>query len=844
MVQPHFECTRSKCELILDLSFAMHNFLNLKRHSTFLQTPRGRFFTVAVSFIIFFAAFVLLYPLFGEPISTLGFVPILIGAWVYGIWAGLLFTVALYAMDVFIMVFLNGGNIPIAILPGELLGLATAMAASLIVGWLGELGRRNQEKFLRSTSLLKEAHQRVNELSGLHNISRAFTLNGDAHRTYGQLTETLAGLMGVKMCIIYLYNAATNELLPQPSAYGLEDKTLAVLHYSPEQDKANWDYSKSGLFRANSETEILPEFIPFTQSLKVNCMLAAPLWDIEEHLLGIILAANKPGGFTDDDPRQLDLLSMQVAAVIQNARLLNAERTRAEQLSVLHAVATAATESVNEDQLIDNVTQIIGQRLFSDSFGILLLDESTHELYLHSSYRIGSQDALARVPMGVGVAGIVATSGKPLRVNNDVSASPDYSSLYPLTRSQLCVPLTLESKMLGVVNAESTQTNAFTSADEELLTIIAGQLATAIQRLRTVLDERYQTQQLERSNSLIQALAQVNAHAAVAADPDGILQTLGNELAKLGLRCAIALSDASNQRANLRYISLPDRLIRALERISNLKMNRYSIPVTSLTPVSKLSPNASLVKDSISTLLNWVPDLSHRDAIRVLKLIGVTRTTSVCYLPLIIEGKTMGVLWMWGEGIHENDMPTMSLFASQLAAALQNADLLNEVGRLAITDELTGIFNRRYFFEIAEKEFTRALKDNSPLSVLLVDIDHFKKFNDRYGHVVGDQVLRAAAQMMASALRESDIIGRYGGEEFSIILPDTNNSSANYVGERLLAKVSDIPFDTEAGKLSIQISVGIAGMSKETPTLHSLIVRADQAMYIAKSAGRNRLAVM
>jgi diguanylate cyclase (GGDEF)-like protein len=188
-------------------------------------------------------------------------------------------------------------------------------------------------------------------------------------------------------------------------------------------------------------------------------------------------------------------------------------------------------------------------------------------------------------------------------------------------------------------------------------------------------------------------------------------------------------------------------------------------------------------------------------------------------------------------------MPTISLFASQLAAALQNANLLTEVGRLAVTDDLTGIFNRRYFFEMAEKKFAHAFKAKSPLSALLVDLDHFKKFNDSYGHVVGDQVLRASAQMMSSALRESDIIGRYGGEEFSIILPDTNNSAAIYVAERLLANVADVPIETEAGKLSIQLSIGIAGLSKETPTLQSLIVRADQAMYIAKSAGRNRLAV-
>jgi len=203
----------------------------------------------------------------------------------------------------------------------------------------------------------------------------------------------------------------------------------------------------------------------------------------------------------------------------------------------------------------------------------------------------------------------------------------------------------------------------------------------------------------------------------------------------------------------------------------------------------------------------------------------------------------MGTLWMWGEGLHESDLPTVSLFASQVAAALQNANLLTEVGRLAITDELTGIFNRRHFFEMAEKKFARAQKNNHPLSALIVDLDHFKQFNDRYGHVVGDQVLREAARLMCTAMRESDIIGRYGGEEFSIILPDTTVKAAIFVAERLISQVSDVPIETEAGRLTIQLSIGVGVMSQETPTLHSLIVRADQAMYLAKNAGRNCVAV-
>jgi len=997
---------------LLCLLSAMRNFLHLKQLEILLQTPRGRFLTVAASFAVFFTAFSLLFPHSGLIITSLGILPILIGAWAYGVWPGVLFTFATYAVDILIILLLSGGNFHLAILPGGALGLAIGLVVSLIVGRQGELSRKNQEKIRQSTSLLEErtnhsrflsllseiitaametddmaamlnvlanrtgklfnsdnclisfwddknrktipmafygprgaafyttvqqfknnertltaavldaghafaiedvrdsshisqnvaskfetgsllglplisgsrklgavvlgfdehhhftkdeiehaelatrqislavtkgllleeAHQRVHELTGLHDISLAFSLHGDAHKTFKLLNETLAGLMGAGMCMICLYDPANDELRAQTPAYGLDDKTVSLFHWSLAQQENVWDFSRENMIKAASQAEVPEKLLPMVRSMGVRSVLAAALWDADHHLLGAIFTANKPEGFSESDFHLLDVLAGQVAVVIQNVRLFHTERTLAEQMGVLYSIAIAATEADNEDQLIERVSLIIGQRLYSDSFGILLLDETTHELFLHPSYRIGSHEGLVRVPMGVGVAGAVARSGKALRVD-DMSASPGYLSLNPLTRSELCVPLKVESKLLGVVNAESTKLNGFTVEDEELLTIIAGQLATAIQRLRTVQAEHYQTQQLERSNSLIRALAQVNARAAVAADMDGILQTLGIELAKLGLGCAIALSDASDQHAILRYISLSDRLIRALERIGNIKMRNFSFPATNLSPYPDSAQNASLVKDTLAVLRNWVPDFPIRNAKKILKLMGMTETTSVCYLPLITEGKPIGVLWMWGEGIHESDLPTMSLFASQLAAALQNANLLTRVGRLAITDDLTGIFNRRHFFTLAEEKFVLAHKNKRPLSALIVDIDHFKKFNDTYGHVVGDQVLHAAAQMMNAALRGGDIIGRYGGEEFSIILPETNNSSAIYVAERLLSQVGDVPIETEAGKLSIQISIGIAGMSKETPTLHSLIVRADQALYIAKSAGRNRLAV-
>ncbi len=125
--------------------------------------------------------------------------------------------------------------------------------------------------------------------------------------------------------------------------------------------------------------------------------------------------------------------------------------------------------------------------------------------------------------------------------------------------------------------------------------------------------------------------------------------------------------------------------------------------------------------------MNLIPGFSRRTAIKILDLVGVTETTSVCNLPLISDGKPVGILWMWGEGLHESDLPTISLFASQLAASLQSASLLTEVRRLASTDDLTGIFNRRHFFELAGKAFAHARRYKRPLSALILDIDHFKQ---------------------------------------------------------------------------------------------------------------------
>jgi diguanylate cyclase (GGDEF)-like protein len=163
--------------------------------------------------------------------------------------------------------------------------------------------------------------------------------------------------------------------------------------------------------------------------------------------------------------------------------------------------------------------------------------------------------------------------------------------------------------------------------------------------------------------------------------------------------------------------------------------------------------------------------------------------------------------------------------------------------RLAETDALTGLTNRRHFLELAARELARSRRYGSPMSLVLVDLDHFKRVNDKYGHLVGDQVLTAAARALASGLREIDVIARHGGEEFAILLPETDLNGAREVAERSCRRLAEAVTLVDGAEIRITASMGVASATGGAASLDDLLGRADRAMYGAKRAGRDRVEV-
>jgi len=216
-------------------------------------------------------------------------------------------------------------------------------------------------------------------------------------------------------------------------------------------------------------------------------------------------------------------------------------------------------------------------------------------------------------------------------------------------------------------------------------------------------------------------------------------------------------------------------------------------------------------------------------------------------VPLVVSDKVIGAMVSLSYDrenyFNQTDLSLFKIIGSQVAVAMENARLFEKVKELAATDVLTGLNNRRQFFLLAEVEVGRAARYQRPLTGIMLDLDRFKKVNDTYGHKVGDQVLQMIARLCLQSLREVDIIGRYGGEEFAIILPEASLAKAHEVAERLRRKIASTEIETSQGSVKVTASLGLAELDPDHPSLEHLLDCADRALYAAKQSGRNQTKV-
>ncbi len=598
-----------------------------------------------------------------------------------------------------------------------------------------------------------------------------------------------------------------------------------------------------------SDTYMDPTWVRRDRSKWIHSFAAAPI-RVHDIVIGFLNVDSATAGFYHPlHAERLMAFADQAALAIANAKLFEKARKSAHQLDLLNDITRAA---ISASQLSDTL-QVLADRL-GELFGasgayITLWDEANQQTIPAAAF--GPMKTIYSTmhfpPDTLTLTWSVLKTARVLvagDVFNSPFISPQVAGAYP-QKSLMGLPLIVDGRKLGAALISYNEPHQFSPEEITLGEQVASQIALAVAKVQLLEAERERTRQLSIANAMISALGHVAARIENASAPDEVMQTLGRELEPLGMHCLIALRQHNPPAMSFRHVSLPPFRNAFIEKWAAMKLKGLVLPPDRFPFFAEVIERrqAMYVVEPQQLVLGLLPKFSPALTSRVVRMGGLTDATRAICLPLIADEVVIGCLVLWGDALREEDLPAMSLFASQVAITLENTRLYTEVQQLAITDDLTGLYNRRGLFELGRHEIDRSQRFNRSFSVLMVDIDWFKQVNDTYTHAIGDQVLKVLADRCRQTVRTVDIIARLGGEEFVILLLETGLEKAVYVAERLRLHIGEQPIPTDVGLLTVTVSIGVAELTAEIDTLAALIEKADQAMYLAKQSGRNCVAV-
>ena len=341
-----------------------------------------------------------------------------------------------------------------------------------------------------------------------------------------------------------------------------------------------------------------------------------------------------------------------------------------------------------------------------------------------------------------------------------------------------------------------------------------------VERLRRALEEMRAN--LELNVQYLRTMAEVSTVIAGTLDPEELYRIIPERvMAKLGL----------NDFCIMLYSNEAKRLVAKSVSVRNGGM----MPEFTLAPGEGVAGKVFTTGEAA-----WIPDV--RSSPDFLHYGGLrTDVRSFMCVPLVSKGKNIGVLMLnhpEPNAFEPELLPTMRVLASYLAIAIENAGMFGLVKSLAEKDSLTRLYNHGAFHEKLAIELERANRYVRPMAVIMLDLDHFKEINDRYGHTTGDRVLALVAGALSAHLRKTDIAARYGGDEFAVILPETDLSSAAVIAERIAEGISNVRLDIGGGSvISFTASVGYAACAHDAPGREDILNTADRLMYDSKRRG-------
>jgi diguanylate cyclase (GGDEF)-like protein len=562
---------------------------------------------------------------------------------------------------------------------------------------------------------------------------------------------------------------------------------------------------------------------PYGDILEFAGDLIAPLTNHDVVIGALSAVTREPRDWTDGDVAFITTLATHAAIAITNAELFEQTEARAAQLAVLQAASGRLNRATSFEAVGRAVVEETRRIIDYHNARVYLLEPPDEVVPIAFEGRVGAYETvdfdLLRTTLGRGFTGWVAQHGESLLIN-DANSDPRGETIAgtdDVDESMLVVPMRYDGVTVGVITLSKLGLDGFDQDDLRLLGILADHAATAVETARLLTRSQELTRELRR-------LLDMSGELSESLDPRQVANLMAGHLARaMGVdECVISYWDRPSARVeSLGYH--PPMKLDGLEPYFD---------------VAGFPETLRVLERGVTTIIDADDPGADPAEVALMRREG---NRMMVMLPLVAKGQAIGLVELFSKSPVHWDGQRLELartMANEAAMALENARLYEDARKRADRDPLTNFFNHRYLHERLGEEVVRSQRGKRPLSILMLDLDDFKLVNDTFGHLFGDRVLTWVAEMIRATLRISDVPARYGGDEFAVILPDTDTLEAATAAERILDTFRERAFVGEQrGPVPIAVSIGVATYPGDGRTGTELIASADRALYQVKRDG-------